>query len=92
MFYFGTVEHHRILAIETSQIEHLIRHILNGNGDVTAVHCLHQAGKNGILVAAVPALGDADEMLILPGKLHFMEAEALVDFAGAPKEIIEDDD
>ncbi|MEE9151334.1 MAG: diphthine synthase [Thermoplasmata archaeon] len=26
--------------------------------------------------------------LIIPGKLHFMEAEALVEFAGAPKEIL----
>ena len=37
-------------------------------------------------------LGSPLQSLILPGKLHFMEAEALVDFAGAPKEIIEDDD
>jgi diphthamide biosynthesis methyltransferase len=27
--------------------------------------------------------------LIIPGKLHFMEAEALVKLAGAPKEILE---
>ncbi len=36
-------------------------------------------------------LGAPLQSLILPGKLHFMEAEALVDFAGAPKEILEDE-
>lgn len=37
-------------------------------------------------------LGSPLQSLVLPGKLHFMEAEALVDFAGAPKEILEDDE
>lgn len=36
-------------------------------------------------------LGAPLHSLVLPGNLHFMEAEALVDFAGAPPEIIEDD-
>jgi diphthine synthase len=33
--------------------------------------------------------GEGLHCLIIPGKLHFMEAEALVEFAGAPKEILE---
>ncbi|MCQ2071166.1 MAG: diphthine synthase [archaeon] len=37
-------------------------------------------------------LGAPLQSLVLPGDLHFMEAEALVDFAGAPREIIQDDD
>jgi len=37
-------------------------------------------------------LGAPLQSVILPGNLHFMEAEALVDFAGAPAEIIQDDD
>ena len=37
-------------------------------------------------------LGSPLQTLVLPGELHFMEAEALVDFAGAPKEIIKDDE
>jgi len=36
-------------------------------------------------------LGAPLQSLVLPGTLHFMEAEALVDFAGAPGEIIEDE-
>jgi len=36
-------------------------------------------------------LGSPLHTLVLPGNLHFMEAYALVDFAGAPKEIIEDE-
>jgi diphthine synthase len=36
-------------------------------------------------------LGSPLYTLILPGELHFMEAYALVDFAGAPQEIIKDD-
>ncbi|MBR2254838.1 MAG: diphthine synthase, partial [Candidatus Methanomethylophilaceae archaeon] len=34
-------------------------------------------------------LGEPLHTLVLPGNLHFMEAYALVHFAGAPKEIIE---
>jgi diphthine synthase len=37
-------------------------------------------------------LGAPLQTLVIPGNLHFMEAYALVDFAGAPKEIIEDED
>jgi diphthine synthase len=37
-------------------------------------------------------LGPPLQTLVIPGDLHFMEAYALVDFAGAPKEIIEEDD
>ena len=36
-------------------------------------------------------LGAPLQTLVIPGDLHFMEAYALVDFADAPKEIIEDD-
>lgn len=36
-------------------------------------------------------LGAPLHTLVLPGSLHFMEAYALVKFAGAPEEIIEDD-
>jgi diphthine synthase len=36
-------------------------------------------------------LGAPLHTLVLPGNLHFMEAYALVDFAGAPKEIIKDE-
>jgi len=34
--------------------------------------------------------GDGLHSLIIPGKLHFMEAEALVELAGAPKDILKD--
>ena len=34
-----------------------------------AVERLHQSGQHGVLVAAVPALGDADEVIILRGEL-----------------------
>jgi len=37
-------------------------------------------------------LGSPLMTLVLPGELHFMEAYALVEFAGAPKEIIKDDE
>ena len=36
-------------------------------------------------------LGEPLQTLVLPGNLHFMEAYALVYFAGAPQEIIEDE-
>ncbi len=36
-------------------------------------------------------LGEPLHTLVLPGSLHFMESYALVKFAGAPEEIIEDD-
>ena len=36
-------------------------------------------------------LGEPLQTLVLPGKLHFMEQFALVRFAGAPEEIIEDE-
>ncbi len=36
-------------------------------------------------------LGEPLHTLVLPGNLHFMEQYALVNFAGAPEEIIEDD-
>ena len=37
-------------------------------------------------------LGTPLQTLVIPGDLHFMEAYALVDFAGAPKEIIDEED
>ena len=44
---------------------------VDGDGDVAAaaVERLHQPGQHGVLVAAVPALGDADEVIILRGEL-----------------------
>lgn len=36
--------------------------------------------------------GEPLHTLVIPGNLHFMEAYALVNFAGAPEEIIEDED
>ena len=36
-------------------------------------------------------VGEPLQTLVLPGKLHFMEQYALVKFAGAPEEIIEDE-
>jgi diphthine synthase len=35
------------------------------------------------------SFGEGLHCIIIPGKLHFMEAEALVEFGGAPKEILE---
>ena len=32
--------------------------------------------------------GKPPHTLVFPGKLHFMEAEALVELAGAPREIV----
>jgi len=37
-------------------------------------------------------LGSPLQTLVIPGDLHFMEAYALVDFAGAPPEIIDEED
>ncbi|MEM4728529.1 MAG: diphthine synthase [Thermoplasmata archaeon] len=34
--------------------------------------------------------GPPHHTIVVPGRLHFMEAEALVELAGAPKEILED--
>lgn len=36
-------------------------------------------------------LGAPLQTVVLPGDLHFMEAEALADFAGAPREIVKDE-
>jgi len=33
--------------------------------------------------------GDPPHAIIVPGRLHFMEAEALLLFAGADKELVE---
>ena len=35
-------------------------------------------------------LGEPLSTIVLPGNLHFMEAHALVFFAGAPEEILKD--
>ena len=66
--------------------------------DKTLLCVVSHAGADDMkLVAGYPRdllemdLGTPLQSVILPGNLHFMEAEALVDFAGAPKEIIEDD-
>ncbi|MDR3075011.1 MAG: diphthine synthase [Candidatus Methanoplasma sp.] len=37
-------------------------------------------------------LGAPLQTLVIPGELHFMEAYALVDFAGAPREIIDEEE
>ncbi|MDR0887991.1 MAG: diphthine synthase [Candidatus Methanoplasma sp.] len=37
-------------------------------------------------------IGSPLQTLVIPGNLHFMEAYALVDFAGAPQEIVEEED
>ncbi|AGI48118.1 diphthine synthase [Thermoplasmatales archaeon BRNA1] len=58
----------------------------------------HAGAPDQKIVAGYPKdllemdLGAPLQSLVLPGNLHFMEAEALVDFADAPKEIIQDDD
>ena len=41
---------------------------VDGNGDVAAALCLHQARQHGVLVAAVAALADADVMLVTGGQ------------------------
>ena len=58
----------------------------------------HAGAPDQKIVAGYPRdllkmdLGAPLQSLVLPGNLHFMEAEALVDFAGAPEEIIQDED
>ena len=58
----------------------------------------HAGAEDEKVVAGYPKdllqmdLGAPLQTLVLPGELHFMEAEALVDFAGAPEEIIQDDE
>ena len=37
------------------------------------------------------SFGEGLHCLIIPGKLHFMEAEALVEFGGAPKDILDEE-
>ena len=44
-------------------------HLVDGDGDVAAALGLHQPGQHGVLVAAVAALGDADIVLVLRGKI-----------------------
>ena len=58
----------------------------------------HAGAEDEKVVAGYPKdllqmdLGAPLQPLVLPRELHFMEAEALVDFAGAPEEIIQDDE
>ncbi|MDD1755361.1 MAG: diphthine synthase [Methanomassiliicoccales archaeon] len=71
-----------------------------GNGlikdDTLMVGCARVGSSSERLVAGFPSqlsrtdLGMPLHTLVIPGKLHFMEAEALVRFADAPPEIIKD--
>ena len=42
---------------------------VDGNGNVALVLGLHQTGENGVLMAAVAALADADIMRVLACKI-----------------------
>jgi diphthine synthase len=48
---------------------------------------LARAGKLGLL--ANEDYGRPPHCIVVPGKLHFIEAEALMEFAGAPKDILD---
>ena len=65
---------HHLAAVQIG-LEHLIHGIdvilpvaVNGDGDITAILCLHQPRQHRVLVSPVPALANADEMLVLPRK------------------------
>lgn len=65
--------------------------------DGTLVCVVGQAGSDGPTVRAGLVmdlkgedLGPPHHTLIVPGRLHFMEAEALVGLAGAPRDILEE--
>jgi diphthine synthase len=67
--------------------------------DRTVICVVSNAGsKDEKLFAGYPQdllkkdLGAPLHTLVIPGDLHFMEAYALVDFAGAPKEIIDEEE
>jgi diphthine synthase len=61
--------------------------------DTLMVGCARVGSSSELLVAGYPSklrdqdLGPPLHTLVIPGKLHFMEAEALVRLAGAPPEI-----
>lgn len=66
--------------------------IFGGN---TLVCAVARAGSDNSILACAPAnelmkmdLGDPLHTIVVPGKLHFKEAEALVKLAGAPSDII----
>lgn len=70
------------------------RGILGGDALVCVVA---RAGHDDVLVKAGELailakedFGRSPHCLVIPGKLHFMESEALVKLAGAPKKILDD--
>jgi len=70
------------------------KRLLGIAGDETLVVGLARAGSNNPTLKAgfVKELVDFDfgeppMTLIFPGQLHFMEVDALIAFAGAPKEL-----
>jgi len=64
--------------------------------DTLLVGCARVGSSSESLAAGYPSkmrgldLGPPLHTLVIPGKLHFMEAEALVRLAGAPRDIIRD--
>ncbi len=67
--HLGTVQiflHHFVHGVDV-----ILSVAVDGNGDIAAaaVQRLHQTGQHGVLVTPVPALGNADVMLVLSGKI-----------------------
>ena len=65
VYHLGTLQilaHHFIHGVDV-----VLAVAVDGDGDIAAaaVQGFHQTGQHGVLVAAVPALRDPDEMLIL---------------------------
>ena len=77
-----------LLSVEEKRGEGVMKHAV-------AVGIAH-AGSDSVLVKADFAentesfdLGEPLQILIIPGKLHFLEASALVHLAGGPEELLE---
>ena len=67
--YLGTVQilfYHLVHGVDV-----ILTITVDGNGNIAgaAVQRLHQTGQHGVLVAAVAALGNADIVLVLRGKI-----------------------
>ena len=66
------VYHLIALQIPLDHLVHGVQVVLavtvDRDGDVAAVLGLHESGQNGVLVAAVAALRDADKVGVLPGQ------------------------
>jgi diphthine synthase len=64
--------------------------------DTLMVGCARVGSSSELLLAGYPSklmhqdLGPPLHTLVIPGKLHFMEADALVRLAGAPPEIVKE--